>query len=81
MLESLKEQKADTKPDAEAADYFAKAQKIDKQIVALEKLQEDVKGVEASFPPKENETTALISESKKAADFEKMKEVIDKMQK
>jgi len=80
MLESLEEQKADTKPDAETADYYAKAETIDKQIKDLKKLQKEVKDVEVSFPPKEKETTNLISDSKKAKDFERMKEVIGQMQ-
>ena len=77
LLKSLEEQKKDTSPDKETADYFEKKKNIDNQIKALTDLRAKINDIKQNFPKHETNFDGLKSELKKATDFDSLKDLID----
>ena len=82
MLESLEEQKKDTLPDINSADYFEIKKDIDNRIKALKDQKSKIMSIKQGFPKHETNFDSLLTQSsKKENDFDTMKDLVDQLTK
>lgn len=80
LLEALYEMKKGSVPD-ETADYWEEKDDIDKWIAALEKVKEDLKGIQTKFDEKDKKFKQLQGDYKKGGDIATLTGIRDELTK